>query len=103
MGIAGSRVLYRIMRMRNSYLFAKEKCSKQVLIIGAGDAGRMLLNEIRMNNSLSYKIVGFLDDNKYKSGRNINGVKIIGKSKDVIDIVKDNKINLIIFAIPSTT
>jgi len=101
MGVAGSRVLCRIMRMRKSYIFAKEKYSKQVLIIGAGDAGRMLLNEIRMNNSLSYKIVGFLDDNKYKFGRNINGVKIMGKSKDVIDIVKENKINLIIFAIPS--
>jgi FlaA1/EpsC-like NDP-sugar epimerase len=87
--------------MRKSYLFVKEKCSKQVLIIGAGHAGRMLLNEIRMNNSLSYKIVGFLDDNKNKFGRNINGVNIMGKSKDVINIVNDNKINLIIFAIPS--
>jgi len=101
MGVAGSRVLYRIMRMRKSYIFVKQHCSKKVLIIGAGHAGRMLLNEIRINNSLSYKIVGFLDDNVNKFGRNINGVKIMGKSKDVIDVVTKNSIDLIIFAIPS--
>jgi len=101
MGVAGSRILYRILRMRKSYLFQKEKCSKRVLIIGAGDAGRMLLNEIRMNSSLSYRIVGFLDDNTNKFGRNINGIKIVGKSNEVIDVVKKNNIDLIIFAIPS--
>ncbi|MDA3798272.1 MAG: nucleoside-diphosphate sugar epimerase/dehydratase [Kiritimatiellae bacterium] len=101
MGVGGSRVLYRILRMRKSYIFAKNKCLKNVLIIGAGDAGRMLLNEIRMNNSLSYKIVGFLDDNKNKFGRNINGIKIVGESKDVVEITKKHSVDLIIFAIPS--
>lgn len=74
---------------------------KRVLIIGAGVAGQMVLNEIinhkRINQS--YKIIGLLDDNKV--GIKIDGYEVLGNIASAKTIIQQQKINEVIIAIPS--
>jgi len=78
----------------------KKKNEKRLLILGAGVAGKLLLNEIKRNSSLSYKITGFCDDFK-KIGVKIGGYKVLGKIKDLKNIVTKHRIEEIIISIPS--
>jgi FlaA1/EpsC-like NDP-sugar epimerase len=75
-----------------------KKNKENILIYGAGSAGRQLLTSLE-NNTL-YKVVGFLDDNPQLHRQNLLGQKIYNPNK--IDNLKQNKdINLVLFAIPS--
>ena len=75
--------------------------SINVLIIGAGCAGEALLREILSNDSIKYNPVGFVDDDHYKVGLSIHGVKVLGRTPNIISIVDKNHIHEIIIAIPS--
>lgn len=77
--MAGVRVGYRLMRRLESAGNEVEK--KKVIIIGAGDAGNLLLKELSQNNNLNYKIIGFVDD--YKTDIMIGGYKVVGTTKDI--------------------
>ncbi len=73
---------------------------KRVLIVGAGSAGTMLLEDFEHRPNLG-KVVGFLDDSSRKIGRKIHGVPIFGpidRAKDVIQLLK---VDEVIIAIPS--
>ena len=71
------------------------------VIIGAGSAGAMVLNEIGNKKEFGYKIVGFVDDSADKIGQVINNVKVYGPIADINDIVKKLGARKIIIAIPS--
>ncbi len=73
-----------------------------VLVIGAGSAGNLIIGDIRKNiKNKKLKIVGILDDDDKKQGLLLSGVKVIGKTTDVISVAEKHDVNLIIFAIPS--
>jgi len=74
--------------------------TKNLIVVGAGEAGVLLLNEIKKNPLVQYKIKGFVDDLK-KKGEKIGGYKVIGQIKDVPRLVHDEKVDEIIVAIPS--
>lgn len=73
---------------------------KNVLIYGAGDAGAMLLRELRSRET-DRRIVGFLDDDETKKGSIFSGVKILGGKSELKDIVLKNTVEEIIIAMPS--
>jgi FlaA1/EpsC-like NDP-sugar epimerase len=73
---------------------------KRLLIVGAGEAGSLLLRDIRKNSFPAYQIIGFVDD--YKKGESDN-VPILGKTENIPSIVQLNKIEEIVIAIPSLT
>ena len=79
--MSGVRVLYRLLRRYSINKNAKEV---KTIIIGAGDAGNLLLRELRQNNSLNYKIVGFIDD--FKKDLMIGGYPILGTTEDLAKI-----------------
>ncbi|MCL6590480.1 MAG: polysaccharide biosynthesis protein [Firmicutes bacterium] len=72
-----------------------------VLIVGAGDAGAMIAREIQQRFYNSKKIVGFIDDDKYKHGQRLFGVKVLGGRRHIKRIVKEYEVGEIIIAIPS--
>ncbi|MEI8259017.1 MAG: SDR family NAD(P)-dependent oxidoreductase, partial [Deltaproteobacteria bacterium] len=74
---------------------------KRVLIVGAGDAGEMLLREIKRSMWARFECVGFLDDNPLKHADHIHGVRVLGAIGTVSDVVRDKKVDEIIIAIPS--
>jgi FlaA1/EpsC-like NDP-sugar epimerase len=97
--LVGVRALRRYFYESN--FITKIEGEKKILIIGAGNAGRRISQEITANPQLGYKIVGFLDDDPAKQGALILGYPVLGKLKDVKSVVREEGVEEIIFAIPS--
>jgi FlaA1/EpsC-like NDP-sugar epimerase len=76
---------------------------RRVLVIGAGDAGEMLMREITRTYAHRYEPVGFLDDSRAKQNERIHGVPVIGVIDDVVLLAKRERIDEIILAIPTMT
>jgi len=102
LGTLGFRILFRIYRRLGAGLRNKNKEGyKKVLIIGAGDAAALIIKEIRNHKILKIEIVGLIDDDEFKQNSYISGYPVLGKSDDMVDLVLENEIDEIIFAIPS--
>lgn len=71
-----------------------------LLIVGAGDTGFVMLNEIRRNPSMG-RVIGFVDDDRTKQFETIQGFKVLGSRKDIPEIVEEYEVDEIILAIPS--
>ena len=82
------------------------KSSRQgtrTLIYGAGDAGAALLRDFRQNPSLNYDVCGFVDDSPKKLGLVLHGARVLGDGSRLESIVKKQKADLLLIAIPSAT
>jgi FlaA1/EpsC-like NDP-sugar epimerase len=107
--IGGSRFLIRLLKdiqirpARRKGLKERQRMAKRVLIIGAGDAGEMMIREMQHNPKLNYYPIGFIDDDPAKLGRSIHGVRVLGQRKDLAEIVAQNSIDEAIIAIPSAS
>lgn len=98
--LGGTRFVYRIIAGRDESTVASVE-NKKVLIVGAGDAGAMLIKEVKKHKSLNYDIVGLIDDDVLKTGQVINGIKVLGTRKDIIKICEKKEIEEIFIAVPS--
>ena len=99
-GIIGVRIVIRF--FMNRIIQEKEHGDGKkynVLIIGAGYAGRDIIKSIKQTMSEKYNIIGIIDDNKSKLNCSINGVEVIGNRNQIIDICKNKNIDEIFFAI----
>lgn len=74
---------------------------KRVLIIGAGDAGVLVLNELKKHKELGYKVVAFIDDDKNKMGTEILGIPVVGGKEKIISAISNYRIDEVILAMPS--
>ncbi len=97
----GVRLLTR--GFKESFAYFGEKNGKRALIIGAGDAGELLLRELRNNKRLGYQPVGFIDDDPSKGGRTIHGMRVLGSRHDLTYMVGEHKVEEVLIAIPSAT
>lgn len=97
------RFAYRIIvEMKNRYLeLPGDVSSACIMIIGAGDAGRVMLNEITASQYIQGKVVCFIDDDPDKIGKRLNGVPILGGREKIVQVAKEYDITEIIVAIPS--
>jgi FlaA1/EpsC-like NDP-sugar epimerase len=97
--VAGSRLLARTLIERPpAGLVAR---GKEVLIIGAGDAGQLMVREMQRNRQLHYTPIGFVDDDPRKRGDRIHGVRVLGTADDLAHLLRDNKPDEVLIAIPS--
>ena len=85
------------------FLFNKIKNIKyKTLVIGAGNAGEKIVRDIfKSPVKTKFNPVGYIDDDKAKHGKTINGIKILGGIEDFTQIIKNISINNIIIAMPS--
>lgn len=74
---------------------------KRVLVVGAGDAGAMVVRELQKNPQINLIPVGFLDDNPTKQRQTIHGVPIVGTITDLTRVLDRLRVNEVIIAIPS--
>lgn len=97
------RFAYRIIvEMKNRYLeLPGDVSSACIMIIGAGDAGRVMLNEITASQYIQGKVVCFIDDDPDKIGKRLNGVPILGGREKIVQVAKEYDITEIIVALPS--
>lgn len=101
--ICGARFLIKSLRQGILKTLKKAKNGKHVLILGAGDAAESILREIKCYNHYNYFPVGLIDDDPQKQGKIIQGVKVLGNSQSIPQIVNNKKIEALIIAIPSAT
>ena len=94
----GYRFVRYIVREQN-----KDKDIKKIMVIGAGDAGNMIIREMRTNQKLHADVVCIIDDDKQIKGLSIQGAKIVGGREMIIESVKKYSVDEIIIAIPSAT
>jgi len=73
---------------------------RPVLIYGAGEAGALLVREMRRNRALRLEPVAFLDDDRTKRGQRIYGVEVVGVASDLPLVVADREIAEVIVAMP---
>ena len=104
-GCTACRFAYRFIRTGQKMLEQKGSAAgdENVMIIGAGNAGRMLIRELIMSSHLHTKACCIIDDNPAKLGRFIDGVPIVGNRNDIPEMVEKYGITKIVYAVPSTS
>jgi FlaA1/EpsC-like NDP-sugar epimerase len=98
--LGGWRVLARALFERPA--FAPRPGGRAVLIVGAGDGGRLVLREMLRNPGLGLRPVAFLDDDPAKRGQRIEGVRVLGDTRDDLPRALDEaRPDEVVIAIPS--
>lgn len=88
--------LWRLVYIR---LFRASMRQKRVLIVGAGNAGTALVEEIARHDSPPLTLVGLIDDDPAKLGNTIHGYPILGNHTNIAQVVQDQDITDLILAI----
>src|SRR6266540_863701 len=97
--VAGSRLLARTLIERpKSGLVAR---GKEVLIVGAGDAGQLILRELQRSKVLEYTPIGLVDDDPRMRGMRLHGVRVLGPTSNLRTILRNNRPDEVLIAIPS--
>lgn len=98
--LGGVRLTFRWFRERVQYVGST---GRRVLLVGAGDAGELLLRDLQSSNSHNYFPVAFVDDAGEKQKSRIHGIPVAGKIKDIPDVAKQYQVEEIIVSIPSAS
>ena len=101
--VGGVRFSVRLLLRRSGVRYARPSEAQRVLVMGAGDAGAMIVREMRNNTSLNMLPVGFVDDNVAKSGMTIHGVSVLGTRQDIPALVESKAIDEVIIAMPTAS
>jgi len=86
-------------RFTFSVIALPQRLEKRLLIIGAGKAGRYLLNSIRRRPGCGFVAVGFVDDDPQKVGTRLDDLPILGDSSRLAELINEFKVNLAVVAI----
>jgi FlaA1/EpsC-like NDP-sugar epimerase len=98
MGVGAIRFQSRLFGFRRRTLEAQPM---RVLVVGAGDAGSMVLKDLLRNPSLALDPVGFVDDNPRKVGLSLHGVPVLGTGAAIPRLVERLRVDQVLLAIPS--
>jgi FlaA1/EpsC-like NDP-sugar epimerase len=99
--IAGARLLARtvIERPRGGVVAR----GKEVIVVGAGDAGRLVVQEMQRSRMLAATPIGFVDDDRDKRNSRILGVRVLGTTDELPRIIRDHQPDEILIAVPSAS
>jgi putative colanic acid biosynthesis UDP-glucose lipid carrier transferase len=73
----------------------------RVVIVGAGDIGELVLRAIRRHPTKPYRVVGFLDGDESKTDRAIQGVRVLGSTERLEDVVAREGVQEVVVAGPA--
>jgi FlaA1/EpsC-like NDP-sugar epimerase len=99
--VGGTRFIARTIYERPLSGFRARAGARGLLIVGAGDGGRLVLREILRNPELGLKPVGFVDDDPTKRRLRIDGVKVLGTTRELGRILEEVEPDEVTIAIPS--
>jgi FlaA1/EpsC-like NDP-sugar epimerase len=97
--IAASRLAWRV--YRENYIINTRCGGPRTLIVGAGEAGSLLLKEIRRQPCQPFNVVGMVDDDREKMGMKLHGVPVLGNTSQLKNLILDNDVEDVIIAMPS--
>lgn len=98
-----TRFSYRGLRAIQRNVRREERRPINTMVIGAGEAGSMIIHEIKTSRHLNRHLVCIIDDNPSKEGKYLQGVKIYGGREKIISCAEKYKVEEIILAIPSAS
>ena len=100
--VAGSRLLARslIERPAPGGFMAH---GREVVIVGAGDAGQVILRELQRSPQLGYTPIGLLDDDPRKKNLRVHGVRVLGTTSELRRVLKDGEPDELLIAMPSAS
>lgn len=104
--LGGGRLFYRFLKDQTSMknvLGGADSEVKNVLVVGAGRAGEKLVRDIYSTPALKLKVIGFVDDDKFKKNALIHNVKVFGDVSLIPILVEDYLVDKIFIAIPSAS
>ena len=97
--IGASRVLFRIgvdvLRRRGRLL-------EQLVVVGGGMHGKMIMQQVVTQPNLGYRLVGFLDDGHFARGAHFGRIKVLGAVDRLADVVQAYGVERVIIALPAT-
>jgi FlaA1/EpsC-like NDP-sugar epimerase len=99
--VGGLRFLIRMLAENQAVNGAHGGRAKQVLVIGAGDAGALVVREMQRSNMLNLSPIGFLDDDPAKQKHQIYGVPVIGSLDNLAQVLDTHPVDEVIIAIPT--
>jgi FlaA1/EpsC-like NDP-sugar epimerase len=99
--VGGLRFAFRALAEMRSRSGEANGHVRHVLVVGAGDAGALVVREMQKNPQLNFKPVCFLDDDPNKHGQQIHGVSVVGRLDDLARVVSQRHIDEVVIAIPS--
>ena len=95
--LGGPRVAYRWFKDHRLYAGT----GARVLVVGAGHAGELLVRDLLRDSRSGYLPVGFVDDAMRKGGREVHGVRVLGTTEELPELVPNLGVEAVLIAIPS--
>jgi FlaA1/EpsC-like NDP-sugar epimerase len=97
--IAGARLAVRLIVERPTRGARVPK--HEVLVVGAGSGGQMVVRELQLNPNLGATAIGFVDDDPRKRGMRMLGLKVLGSTEEIARILDETEPDEVVIAIPS--
>jgi FlaA1/EpsC-like NDP-sugar epimerase len=97
--IAGARLAVRLIVERPSR--GARVPRREVLVVGAGSGGQMVVRELQLNPNLGATAIGFVDDDPRKRGMRMLGLKVLGSTAEIETILDETEPEEVVIAIPS--
>jgi FlaA1/EpsC-like NDP-sugar epimerase len=99
--VAGSRLLARTVIERPGLTMVAR--GKEVVVVGAGDAGRLIVQEMQRSRMLNYTPIGFVDDDARKRHTRILGVRVLGTIDELPRVLREHRPDEVLIAMPSVS
>jgi FlaA1/EpsC-like NDP-sugar epimerase len=99
--VAGSRLLARTVIERPGLGVVAR--GKEVIVVGAGDAGRLIVQEMQRSRMLNYTPIGFVDDDPRKRHTRIMGVRVLGTIDDLLRLLREHRPDEVLIAMPTVS
>ncbi len=99
--VAGSRLLARTVIERPGLSVMSR--GKEVLVVGAGDAGRLIVQEMQRSRLIDYTPIGFVDDDPRKRHTRIMGVRVLGGLDELPRLLREHRPDEVLIAMPSVS
>ena len=97
------RFSYRFVLLERSIRTKKEPDAVRIMLIGAGQAGQMILRDIQRQQETKERVMCIIDDNRNKWDRLVEGIRVVGGRDDILANVEKFSIQKIYLAIPSAS
>jgi FlaA1/EpsC-like NDP-sugar epimerase len=98
--LAGARIVTRLWIERPSRTEREQK-TRGSLIVGAGSGGQMVVRELQLNPALGVRAIGFVDDDPRKRGMGLLGLRVLGTTGQIAELLEKHKPDEVVIAIPS--
>jgi FlaA1/EpsC-like NDP-sugar epimerase len=99
--VAGSRLLARTVIERPGLSVVAR--GREVVVVGAGDAGRLIVQEMQRSRMLRYTPIGFVDDDPRKRNTRIMGVRVLGTIAELPHVLRERRPDELLIAMPSVS